>query len=363
MNFNPKDIFRDKKALAHYEQVANDVIERRGNPFMSNFVAKRCYDFFSKEDTPYVDSYGKLLGSTLNLFIIVDIENLLKSFQCEQIIFLKDNPTYLKRELAISLSISSLLLNEHFRRTELINGKSIIKLLWKGGKKLYKERLDRRKNEMMRVIDEPLSLLLNSYYYNNNQDLTIIDNILEDLISIPFYAWDNDELCIHTLRTIMDENLNSYFHKHIRDIHEHAESNKTFFPSLLTLLEKTNSFVQARMNELNNIEKEKYNHYRSQIKEWCSVFPASERSSNYEMVTCALSHSACSISNETSIFTPIDFFSSSQTHIEEVNNIFYERKSFRIPEYYIRIFKSVGEVVSYWNAFDANKNEKLEMDL
>lgn len=215
----------------------------------------------------------------------------------------------------------------------------------------------------MRVIDEPLSLLLNSYYYNNNQDLAIIDNILEDLISIPFYAWDNDELCIHTLRTIMDENLNSYFHKHIRDIHEHAESNKTFFPSLLPLLEKTNSFVQAGMNELNNIEKEKYNHYRSQIKEWCSVFPASERSSNYEMVTCALSHSACSISNETSIFTPIDFFSSSQTHIEEVNNIFYERKSFRIPEYYIRIFKSVGEVVSYWNAFDANKNEKLEMDL
>lgn len=363
MDYNPKDIFGNHEASTHYEQVANAVVERRGNPFMSNFVSERCYNFFTESNVPYNNAYGKLFGSTLNLFNIVVIERLLKSFQFEQIIFLKNNPTYLKRELAISLSVSSLLLNEHYRRTEIVNGKSIFKLLWKGAEKLYKERLDRRKAEMMRVVDEPLCLLLNSYYYNNNQDLAIIDIILEDMVSIPYYAWDNDELCIHTLKSFMDENLNSYLHKHIKDLYKHAESNKTIFPSLQPLLEKTNSFIEERLKELNNIEKEKYNHYRNQVEEWCSIYPANDNSINYEMVKYAFSHLSCPISKITSIYTPTDFLSSSPTFIEEINHYFYEKKHFRIPEYYIRIFKNVGEIVSYWNAFDTNKNEKLEMDL
>lgn len=363
MDYNPKEIFSDHEASTHYKQAADAVIERRGNPFMSNFVSERCYDFFAKSNVPYSNAYGKLVVSTLNLFSLIDINNLLKSFLCEQIIFLKNNPAYLKRELTISLSISSLLLNEHYRRTEMVNGKSILKLLWKGAEKLYKERLDRRREEMMTVINEPLCLLLNSYYYNKNQDLAVIDIILEDLISIPFYAWDNDELCIHTLKSFMDENLNTYLHKHIKDLYKHAESNKTLFPSLLPLLKKTNSFIEERLNELNEIEKEKYNYYRNQVEKWCSVYPANENSSNYKMVMYGLTHLSYPISTEITISTPIDFLSSSPNLIEETNHYFYENKNFRIPEYYIRIFKNVGEIVAYWNAFDINKNKKLEMDL
>ena len=59
----------------------------------------------------------------------------------------------------------------------MIKGKSIFKLLWKGAEKVYKERLDRRLEEMKTVTNETLSLLLNSYYYNNNQDLNTIDII------------------------------------------------------------------------------------------------------------------------------------------------------------------------------------------
>ena len=363
MDYNPKDIFSNNEASTHYEQVSNEVIERRGNPFMSKFVSERCYQFFTESNVPYNNVYAKLTGSTLNLFNIVAIEKLLKSFQCEQIFFLKNNPAYLKRELAISLSISSLLLNEHYRRTEMINGKSIFKLLWKGAEKLYKERLDRRKEEMMTVLNEPLSLLLNSYYFNKNQDLAIIETILEDLISIPYYAWDNDELCIHTLRSFMDENLNSYLHHHLRNLYIHAGTHKTIFPSLLPLLEKTNPFVEERLNELNSIEKEKYEYYRNRVKEWCSVHPANENSSNFELVTKVLSHLSVSISNIITISTPTDFSSSSPKLIEEANHYFYDKKYFRIPEYYIRIFKNIGEIVSYWNAFDINKNEYLEMDL
>ena len=138
-------------------------------------------------------------------------------------------------------------------------------------------------------------------------------------------------------------------------------------------MKKTNYFIERRLKELNDIEKEKYNYYRNQLREWCYNYPANENSNNFKLVKYVLYHLSypiskiITLSTPTSkiitLSTPTDILSSSPTLIEEANNYFYEKKHFRISEYYFRIFNNVGEMVSYWNAFDSNKNENLEMDL
>lgn len=364
MTSNPKDILKDKEVASHYESIANSVIDEKGNAFMSYFVGERNYKFFSKEELPYSNAYGKIVGSSLVLINLIEINGLLKSFQAEQIAFLKKEPVYLKRELQTNLMVSSLLLNELYRRNEILKGKSLLKLLWKGGEKLYKERINRRKEEMLTVLNEPLCLLFNAYYTNKNQERSTIDKILRDFISCPYYAWDNDELCFHTLSSFMDENLKSLFSDQFDSLSIYAEKHQSEFPSLQPLLKQCKSIYQERLKELNSIEKERYNYYRNKVVKWSNQYPAQQSSSNYAFVVSSLKSIGFPLSVAISLDTPIkDYLCSDSERIAKLNDIFFQEKHFRVPDFYMIIFNTVSEVVSYWDAYDYTKNERLEMNL
>jgi hypothetical protein len=337
------------------------------NDISSFFLIKKNYDYFSNEKVPYVNNYGKIAGNILNLFYDTTIKELLKSYQLEQINFLKNNPDMIRRELFYSLTTSCLLLNESSRLHEAINTKKTIgglllaslkSLSFSGGAtKLLNDRINKRREDMMYSVHIAIKLLMNAYYKNKNISKSVADEILSDLVYVP--VWDFDELCFYTFSSFMDESIKDFIEKKYDSFTSFAKKYSAEFPSLQTIVDRCNGFYKDRLNELASIESNAYSFYRDKIKEWCTNYPANKNTNNYFLVCDSIREIMGYPSKQIEMDYSLSLLNGNQK--KSLMYLLKKNKGFEMPYYYLKIMQNIKELISYWNAFD--KNDELEMIL
>ena len=88
-NINPFEIFENDAVYQYYCEVYERVNKTKGNSVTPFFILNKSYKYFSEKEVPYTNNYGKIAGNIVILFNNVNINNILKSYQLEQINYLK----------------------------------------------------------------------------------------------------------------------------------------------------------------------------------------------------------------------------------------------------------------------------------
>lgn len=352
--YNPYDIYKNEKVKQHLQDVIKKISPKSSS--VGDQIATSTFSYITGVTNFLGVGFAKLLeiGTNFNL----------QQMQREQIVYLEKHPEDIRRELRVNLIVSILYLKDTFEIKEKMDSVGFVaRTIWKSIKKLsFQEGLaeslidsmERHRSEKWIILRSPMALLMNCHYLNKNISLVRTDSYLADLINAGEHTTDIDDLCTYQFKSsFLYGTVKNYLEVQFDKLIAHVQINKKTFPQLDEMLEKCISLRESQVKELKEQEEKAYEYYRNEIVQWSKDYPAKEDSKNFQMVINTLrSFTDIPRQNYRLNTDLVEDLKISQEQREKLCEEFYKIKDFHIDNIYMEKFKTIAEVVSFWNAFD-----------
>jgi len=352
--YNPYEILKNKEAKQHLQNVVKKISPKSFS--VENQIATSTFSYLTGVTNFLGVGFAKLLeiGTNYNL----------QQMQREQIVYLEKRPEDIRRELRVNLIVSILYLKDTFEIKEKMDSVGFVaRTIWKSIKRLsFQEGLteslidsiERHRSEKWIVLRSPIALLMNCYYLNKNISLVRIDSYLTDLINAGEHTTDIDDLCTHQFKSgFLYGTVKNYLEVQFDKLIAHIQTNKNSFPQLDEMREKCISLRDLQVKELKEQEEKAYEYYRNEIVQWSKDYPAKVESKNFQMVISTLQPFTNIPKQNFRLDTDlVEDLKISQEQRKKLCEEFCKRKGFQIDNIYMEKFKTIAEIVSFWNAFD-----------
>jgi len=355
-NYNPYDIFKRDDVLEHLKDIINKVDPGFRFP-ISDFVRNSIF--------AQITGVTNFLGVGFAKIIEIGTNQNLKQYLVEQILYLQKNPQYLGREIRINFILSILFLKDSFAIKEKMGGIGYFsKSLWTAIKSLsvdegiinyIHEKREREEKEMWHVLRNPITLLFNVLHINNNTPSEIIDLFLSDLINSAKIKNDIDGLCKFNYNSFLKGTIKDYIDVGFDSVLEHLKTNKDSFQTITDeIIDKALDLRNLQLEELKKQDEEEFRYYKNEIKQWTIDYPATTESDNFIFVTENVSKLAKIPANRIFIDSRLDDLNFDENLRKKLCFLFEVEKGFSIDDIYLSKFETIGEIISFWNAFDNN---------
>ena len=352
--YNPYDILKNAEVKNHLQDIVKKISPKSFS--VGNQIATSAFSYLTGVTNFLGVGFAKLLeiGTNYNL----------QQMQREQIVYLEKHPEDIGRELRVNLIVSILYLKETFEIKEKMNSIGFAaKIIWKSIKKLsiqdglaesLIESMEREISEKWMVLRSPIALLMNCHYLNKNISLDRIDSYLSDLINAGEHTTDINKLCIYQFKSdFINGTVRHYLEIQFDKLIAHIQNNKKTFPQLDEMREKCISLRDLQVKELKEQEEKAYEYYRNEIEQWNKNYPAKEGSMNFQMVISVLQSFTNIPKHDLRLNSNlVEDLQITQEQRDNIREEFYKRKDFQIDNVYMEKFKTIAEIVSFWNAFD-----------
>lgn len=359
--YNPLSVYKRKEVKQQLQNIFRKVKPKKKLGIKDTLIQQGFSMLFYEITKTFFPT--NFLGEWYAKLVQISTNYNLRFFQNEQLIYLETHPEDLIREVRINLVVSILLLKQSFFvHDEMGRFSKASQMLWnmikhwnvqEGLMETTMQRMERNISEMWLVLRHPIALLMNVYYVNNNVSMDKIEAILADLINAGKSQTNIDGLCRQPYPTILQRDVKWYLEHEFDSLREYAEKHKDSFPSLSNIIAQYGDYQKKFIEELNTQEKEEYEFYRNEIQDWAKQYPAMKDSVNGNFVIKAIQTIANVPSAKINVDSRlIEDLKLDKEKKQELCLLFEKEKSFVIDNIYLEKFMTVGEIISYWNAFD-----------
>lgn len=352
-DYNPYDIYENEDVKKHLQRIANKINLETFS--VKNLIINNVFSSLT--------GVTNFLGVGFAKHYEFDKTTHLQQFQREQIVYLEKHPENLGRELRINLIVSILYLKNIFAIKEKMNNVELAaKIAWESIKKISIQKGlneatewlgEKHWNEKWQVLKAPIALLMNSYYLNKNISLICVDSYLSDLISAGENTSDIDNLCRYEFKRVLTGTVKNYLENQFEKLVAHSKANRKAFPQLNDMMESCMILKDLQVRDLQEEELRDYEFYRNEIEQWGKNYPAKENTDNYKLVVNVVQNCTKvqkqNLKLDTNLIKDLKL---NQKQREQICEKFYKKKNFMIHSIYMEKFKTIAEIVSFWNAFD-----------
>jgi len=352
-NYNPYDIFKRDDVQEHLKDIIKKV-----NPGFRIPIN----DFVRNSVFSHITGATNLVGVGFAKLLEIGIKHNLKQYTVEQIIYLQNNPQCLVREVTFNLYLSILLL----RFTYAIKEKmgvigNFTKIAWsaiknrslgKGLSNYVQDEMERNEAEMWLVLRNPISLLLNVQYLNNNTPDETIDLYLSELIVSGKVKQDIDSLCNYKYKGFLNGSIKEKIDIIFNLFVEHIKSNKSIFQSIN---EDFINDIQSKKDFLFEELEKQDQYYRNKIKQWTTDYPAEEESQSFSFVIDKVSKLTKIPLSQISLETKLEDLNIDENLRNKLCLLLEVEYNLSIDDYFFSKLETIGEIVSFLNKSDNNQ--------
>lgn len=348
--YNPYDIFKRDDVKNRLDDVISRFKLKKTSA--TDWIAKGALVNATHAQVPLVKGLARIMEIGRNYD--------LKQLQREQIVHLADHPEDLGREIRILLASSAILLDETFELKEKADffGPFVTLLrncirtmsFQEGMVESMTESANRDLCKMWIVLKAPLSLLMNAYYLNKNISSDVFDSYLSDLIAAGKKSQLIEDLCLLEFQNgFLDGSVKSYLENRFDEVIGHKDT----IPHLEQMKDSLLSLRESLLEKLNQYAKDTDEFYGKEIEQWAKDYPATESGENYDMVVNALTTCLGIQKKDLTLGSRLtEDLGLNRQQRKALCEAFNGNKGFLIDSIYSDRFKTVGDIVSFWNAFD-----------
>lgn len=251
-NYNPYDILKKDAARNHLQTSIRSFTDDK---FLS-------IDRETIESMVSGSIFWECVGGTGIWYTAVDfvgkktIINNLRTYQCEQLDYTKDNPTAIQNEIKYNLVFSILLWTQYARFVGVGDAtdwmyklpfKMIKNLSFKKGMEEYASIVYDKKNKIMwSALANPICLLLNELYYNNNSSFyNILCKICEEIMANGLKSDDIKEILDTPYEILLNGMSVRSFAKSDNDyMKQYVNKMSRFYPTLQNVFESASVTIE-----------------------------------------------------------------------------------------------------------------------